>query len=639
MPITSMKYSEPAPTTVLATVNRLGPPGTPMSTTEVAAEFDCPLEAVDDRLRTLVKDDFLDRKIVGNQQVWWRPPRDTQQSHSTPTSNDVDADSASQPLSMAELNPVLEVLDTVGVGIFILDSTFEVVWFNTAIEQYFGLDRQAIIGRNKRNVIREEIRGTVANPDRFAETVLTTYNDNTFSEQFECRITASDGRGERWLEHRSAPIKSGVYEEGRIELYDDITDRKRHEQALRHQHEQLAELNSINKVIQNITTAVIEQSTRGEIETIVCDRLTDVDNYEFAWIGEVDTQSQAIRPRAEGGVEGYLEDVSLSANPNNPGGHGPAGTAIRTQEMQVTQDVLSNPEFEPWHEYAEHYGYRSVAVVPIVYAGSCYGLLGIYAANPHAFDNEVCPVVAQLGEIMGHAIAATERKQALMSPEITEIQFLVPDLLSDMSIDSDHDGTITLDRVVPLGDDVFLEYGTVDTDVVETLEAIVGKHPHLELVTLSEQDDETLSFVIKLLEPPITSVIATYGGYLQQMNIKDGSLQMTIHLPTTVPARRIIDRIQQQYPTVELLSRRQRSRSTESPERVELTSDLTDRQRAVIETSVRSGYFEWPRNVSGEELATLFGVTPPTFHQHLRLGQKKIFESLFLLPPFDGDGR
>jgi len=123
------------------------------------------------------------------------------------------------------------------------------------------------------------------------------------------------------------------------------------------------------------------------------------------------------------------------------------------------------------------------------------------------------------------------------------------------------------------------------------------------------------------------------------MNIKDGSLQMTIHLPTTVPARRIIDRIQQQYPTVELLSRRQRSRSTESPERVELTSDLTDRQRAVIETSVRSGYFEWPRNVSGEELATLFGVTPPTFHQHLRLGQKKIFESLFLLPPFDGDGR
>jgi len=125
-----------------------------------------------------------------------------------------------------------DVLDSSGVGIFILDADFKVVWINRALERYFGLDRDQIIGKDKRKLVRENIKSIFEDPDRFARTVFATYNDNTYVENFECHVLAGDGREERWLEHWSQPIRSGLYAGGRIEHYTDITDRKQAEEQL-----------------------------------------------------------------------------------------------------------------------------------------------------------------------------------------------------------------------------------------------------------------------------------------------------------------------------------------------------------------------------------------------------------------------
>ncbi|TYL38765.1 PAS domain-containing sensor histidine kinase [Natronococcus pandeyae] len=123
------------------------------------------------------------------------------------------------------------VIDEAEVGVFILDETFDVVWIDKTIEEYFGVDRTEIIGRNKRAVIEDTIRDRLADPDKFADTLSATYDDNTYIEQFECRITPGPDRAERWLEHRSKPIEFGQYGGGRVELYYDITDQKASEQA------------------------------------------------------------------------------------------------------------------------------------------------------------------------------------------------------------------------------------------------------------------------------------------------------------------------------------------------------------------------------------------------------------------------
>jgi len=126
-----------------------------------------------------------------------------------------------------------DVLDKSAVGIFILDARFRVVWINQALEQFFGLRREEVIGRDKRQLIGDRISSIFADPQAFSDRVFATYDNNTYTEHFECRVLPSEARQERWLEHFSQPIRVGLYAGGRIEHYTDITERKQAEANLR----------------------------------------------------------------------------------------------------------------------------------------------------------------------------------------------------------------------------------------------------------------------------------------------------------------------------------------------------------------------------------------------------------------------
>jgi PAS domain S-box-containing protein len=137
-----------------------------------------------------------------------------------------------------------DILDNSIVGVFILDEKFKIVLANKALAQYFGLDRNEIIGKDERRTIREEIKGIFENPEGFAEKVLATYDNNTYVERFECHVMPEGEREERWLVHQSMPIRSGLYKGGRVEFYHDVTEHKKMEEAL-FQSEKLKSIGTI----------------------------------------------------------------------------------------------------------------------------------------------------------------------------------------------------------------------------------------------------------------------------------------------------------------------------------------------------------------------------------------------------------
>ena len=122
-----------------------------------------------------------------------------------------------------------DVLDTTEVGIFILDAAFNIVWVNRTMGRFFSFQREDVIGKPKRELIRQSIARIFEDPDGFARKVLATYDNNTYSEKFECHVLAGEGREERWLQHWSQPVRSGLYAGGRVEHYYDITERKQNE--------------------------------------------------------------------------------------------------------------------------------------------------------------------------------------------------------------------------------------------------------------------------------------------------------------------------------------------------------------------------------------------------------------------------
>ncbi|MEX2540443.1 MAG: PAS domain S-box protein [Trueperaceae bacterium] len=125
-----------------------------------------------------------------------------------------------------------DVLDTSAVGVIILDAGFEVVWINLAIERYFGVSRERLLGRVKRELVETHLRYVVDEPADFGERLLAAYRSNSDEERFEVHVRGDDDGDGYWLEHRSRPIRSGPFAGGRIEQYYDITERKRSERAL-----------------------------------------------------------------------------------------------------------------------------------------------------------------------------------------------------------------------------------------------------------------------------------------------------------------------------------------------------------------------------------------------------------------------
>lgn len=125
-----------------------------------------------------------------------------------------------------------DVLDSSDVGTFILDADFKIVWINRAIEKYFCLQRQNVIGQDKRQLIQSTIKNIFEDSVTFQQKVFATYDNNTYIEFFECHVLPGKNRKKRWLRHWSQPIKSGLYKGGRIELYSDITESKQAEKEM-----------------------------------------------------------------------------------------------------------------------------------------------------------------------------------------------------------------------------------------------------------------------------------------------------------------------------------------------------------------------------------------------------------------------
>lgn len=61
------------------------------------------------------------------------------------------------------------------------------------------------------------------------------------------------------------------------------------------------------------------------------------------------------------------------------------------------------------------------------------------------------------------------------------------------------------------------------------------------------------------------------------------------------------------------------------------TAELTERQRDVVVSALRAGYYEWPREVKSEELAAELGISRATLHEHLRKAERTLLSDALRL--------
>jgi PAS domain S-box-containing protein len=523
-----------------------------------------------------------------------------------------------------ELERYETIIETVEDGIYVVDEDGRFTLVNSAYETLVGQSREELLGAHVSSVIPDS---DIVERAKELEAELAAGERTTATLEAELPGTTDETRfGEATFS--LLPSTEGFE---RVGVVRDVTDRKERERELLRQRKQLAALNNLNRVVRDVIEAVIEQSTQSEIETVVCERLASADSYEFAWIGGADATDRTVHVRTEAGVEGYLDDLTISVDPDDDRSEGPTGRALRTGEIQTTRDIGEGAS-DLWPAATEEYGSSSSAAVPISHEDAVYGVLNVYTDRENAFEGAERTVIEQLGEVVGHALAAHDRKEALMNDAVVELEFYIPDVFDALDIGERAAGQIRIDHASSIGGDRFLIYGTADASDADAVRAIADAIPHWETVVIREQDDrDRVRFEARLSEPPVMSVVASVGGALECAVVEDGDYSMTVHTAPTADVGKIISAVQTAYPEAQLLKRRQTSRDDDPSDDVHrlLGAEVTDRQRAVLEAAHYAGFFDVPRQVSGAELAESFDISAPTFHTHLRKAERAVFERLF----------
>ncbi|QFU85036.1 bacterio-opsin activator domain-containing protein [Natronorubrum aibiense] len=388
--------------------------------------------------------------------------------------------------------------------------------------------------------------------------------------------------------------------------------------------------------LQRTERTLLAGDSRADIERHLCNALVDLEiddvtgSIEFAWVGDVATSTDRIAPSTWAGRDGaFVESLSVSMDDEST--H-PAARTAHTLEPTVVADLEGEDLDQAWQRRALEAGFGSVLSVPLVVDDFCYGTLTVYASQPSLFDADVRQSCVHLAAVASAAIASIERKRALLADRVTELEVVLRDETTPLSAIAHRlERRLDVQAVVPRssgGSTVFCTVRDVTEVDLDTAFEAVSAIESGRLV--GDRADESL-LELAFTASSIAETLATHGGVLQSVTPVDDRTRLEITLSSTVDVRSFVRMLERTYPGTELLARRQRARSDRSVRTfdAELRERLSERQFRTLETAYYGGFFEWPRESTGETIADSLGVSQPTFSRHLRLAQQKLFELLF----------
>ncbi|MFA7278835.1 MAG: ATP-binding protein [Sterolibacterium sp.] len=213
----------------------------------------------------------------------------------------------------------------------------------------------------------------------------------------------------RTVEVRSSPI---VTEERNLlfSIIQDITERKKAEDALRHLQKIYAAVVEADRLIARVENA-------DELFAGICKIAVEHAGMKMTWIGiPRETDGRILPVTSHGDGTGYLDEVTISSNPDIPEGRGPTGTAYREGKTIISQDFQEDASTNPWHATGKSYGWRSSATFPISRSCAPYAVLTAYNAERNTFDAATITLLEGLAADISHAVTAiadnAERRRA-----------------------------------------------------------------------------------------------------------------------------------------------------------------------------------------------------------------------------------
>lgn len=394
------------------------------------------------------------------------------------------------------------------------------------------------------------------------------------------------------------------------------------EERLERERERAEELGRITGLLRDVHRAAVDARTREELHRSVCERLVDSDPYVFAWLGEQDPATGELVALASHGREaGYLDAVDIPLADEDR--RGPAIRAVESGEVQVAEDLETDSGFEPWREAALDRGYAAAAAIPVVYGGTVYGIVAVYADETGGFSERERAVLSELGETVGLAATAIERRRGLVADSVLEVDLAISDH-EVVGVCDDTGTTLTLRGLLAESGTEFVYYYDVTGDVEAVAAAMLERIDRIQRTRVLGESRLEMATADSVL----TGWLSDLGGTVVAADVDGERIRVTAEFPIDTDVRQVVGSLPYEM-TVVAQRMTEPSAVTTDEFRDRVTERLTDRQLAALRSAYLAGYHDRPRTSTGDDIAETLGVSQSTFHQHHRVGVRKLLGAAF----------
>ena len=528
-------------------------------------------------------------------------------------------------------------IDEAPVGITIADARrrdYPLIYANDAFEELTGYTEAEALARNC-----DFLQGDDSAEHAIAEMSRALSAGESVS--VEIRNHAKDG--ERfWNRVDIAPIYDGEELTHYVGFQLDVTERVEAEREARRQAEKAraeretveALLARIDGLVTDVTSGLLSADSREAVEQAVCERLVETDEYAVAWVGDPEPAASTVEPDTwSGGERPASFSVALD-------GEGPVARAIATGELQVVSDESGDGDHPVLAEYADLVGQSvsAVAALPLQYGDVGYGVLVVALEAGASLSEPERRVLSAIGQSTAMALHDLTSQRLLASDEVIELEFALSsvagggesgapffvDLSGELGASFTHVGTVARD------DGPTTLFFETDADP-EAVGAALSDRPEEVTVTPVTTGDgrSVLEFTVE--SSPLVDLLLDRGGRITAMHATGGVGEVTVEIPPEAQPRAVVEAVEDRFPGADLRAYREHERPADTRQDVRARIDdrLTDRQETALQTAIVGGFFEWPRDSTGEDLAATMDIGRSTFHQHLRAAQRKAFEELY----------
>lgn len=188
------------------------------------------------------------------------------------------------------------------------------------------------------------------------------------------------------------------------------------------------------------------------------------------------------------------------------------------------------------------------------------------------------------------------------------------------------DVTIEIESFVSLDDGTHFQYWTVSERPPERIVEAVETLPSIREARLLSTVGDTHQFEVHSTDDSLISVFDSFDGMTKQARYHDGGLTVVAEFPMQTDTADVVEAVTERYPDMELVT--SYVLNTVCLFRELVGSEMTGRQLTALRLAYYGGYYEQPRQSSGEELAARLGISKQAFHEHLRKAYATVFEAL-----------